>query len=124
MSKHTEEIEALIVERCSVWQSRLGLDHWLIELVFLDTNHPDDTDDGQRTPAECKPSWAHLRATIDWYIPTIASYEDDYLDQLALHEMAHVLLASEQDCIKPSCAQQMELATEMVARALRKAYLP
>lgn len=99
------------------WQQRLGLSHYLIEIVYLDAyRDPEDTADV--TPAECVAQWAGLRALIKVYLPMVAGYTASKLEHLMVHELSHVLLAPEQDMLKPSQAGQMELATESVARAL------
>jgi hypothetical protein len=115
------QLEEHVLACCEKWQLLLSLSDWDVRCSFHDGNHADD-DEGPATVAECKPLWQHLRADIEWYLPTVATLADDQIDQRALHEMVHVLLSAEQANMKPSEADRMELSTEMVTRALWKAW--
>lgn len=49
-------------------------------------------EDGE-TAARTLSSWQYKSATITWFLPHIAKYDDDTIEQCVVHEFAHVLLS-------------------------------
>ncbi len=109
-----------IEERTPLWQTRLGLDHFDVETVFVEAYATDD--DASLSCAEALTEWQYLRATIKWYLPAAAALSLGEIEKRLVHELTHVLLCPTQDVTPSKYDQQVELATEMTARALYKAY--
>lgn len=110
-------VQALIERIGPLWQEAMGLGHYDIRHKFLDAVHNEDEVDNQTT-CETQGRWQYLYARLLWNLPTMARQSDEDLEWILVHEYGHVLLLSEQSCILAKDAEKMELATEMVARAL------
>ncbi len=67
-------------------------------------------------------SWQYKAATITWYLPHIAKYDDDTIERCVVHEFAHVLLSGlAQNMIHDdeTMANQInEYTTEVVTSAI------
>ena len=128
------------IERLApIWQTRMGLDHWTIEHVFLDSLVGDDDGTDFVTTATTEGRWQYGQAKIKWYEPSAVRHDDDELERILVHELCHVLLMCEQTLIDARFAgdaardrftdqehqllidrnyEHLEMATEMTARAV------
>lgn len=126
-------------EFTETWQPILGLGHFTIETVFLDSYYGDDGEEDFKVTAVTESRWQYLQARIKWYLPSAARHGRDEIERIVVHELTHVLLAPEQTLIDSRLEQaaedeamtdseygqlqaawydRLELATEMVTRAL------
>lgn len=131
-----DEIEFLVTDRSPTWQNRLGLDHVEIEHVFLDSFFGDDGEEDFKITAVCETRWNYLEAKIKWFLPSAVRHLPGTLEQVLVHELCHVLLSAEQGIVATMEAlatpeavaaagvaqEKIELCTEMVARAIWRAW--
>lgn len=72
--------------------------------------------------AHTNSSWQYKSAIITWYLPHIAKYDDEVIEQTVVHEFAHVLLSGlAQNMIhddEQMAKQVNEYTTELVANAV------
>ena len=135
----TDRVASFISKKAPVWQTRMGLDHWHIEHVFLDSYHGDDGEEDFKVTAITESRWQYMQARVKWYLPSAARHDNDELEKVLVHELSHVLLAPEQalidtkthhdvsnvsllateaDALWERNYEHLELATEMVTRAV------
>lgn len=135
----TDRVSAFITKKAALWQTRMGLDHWEIDHVFLDTFYGDDGDEDFKVTAITESRWQYMQAKIKWYMPSAVRHDDDELEKVLVHELCHVLLAPEQalvdtkthhsvsssqftgfeaDALWERNYENLELATEMTTRAV------
>lgn len=134
-----QRVEATITKQAHRWQQRLGLSHWDITHVFLDSFDDDQSSDDYKTTAITEARWQYLQARIKWFLPSAARHDDAELEKILVHELCHVLLAPEQQLVDTSIDhgsahnqyssvendalaarnyECLELATEMATRAI------
>lgn len=139
-----DRIEGAIKKMAPKWQKRLGLDHWEIRHVFIDSFDDDQSSDDYKTTAITETRWQYLQAKIKWFLPSAARHSDLELEKVLVHELVHVLLAPEQqlvdtaidhstathpytasdhDALSARNYELLELSTESVTRALLTAWL-
>lgn len=140
MSKNpTDRVVSLISRKSGLWQARMGLTHWEIEQVFLDSFYGDDGEEDFKVTAITESRWQYMQARIKWYLPSAVRHSDDELEKVLVHELCHVLLAPEQalidtkthhdvthsqmlgseaDALWERNYEHLELATEMATRAI------
>ena len=137
--KPTDRVSAFISKKAPLWQRRMGLDHWDIEHVFLDSFYGDDGEEDFKVTAITESRWQYMQARIKWYLPSAVRHGDAELEKVLVHELSHVLLAPEQalvdtkthhdtsntsllateaDALWERNYEHLELATEMVTRAV------
>jgi hypothetical protein len=142
--KQFEPVVDRIRALAPLWQERMGLAHFEIEHVFLDSldGEPGDGSDFHTT-AVCEVRWQYLEAKIKWYLPSAVRHDPERLEETLVHELCHVLLAPEQSLLDVKLDQlardesgsdtealidqffeRLELSTEMVARALFRVWGP
>jgi hypothetical protein len=120
------------------WQALMGLDHFNISHVFLDSFFGDDGEEDFKVTATTEVRWNYLEAKIKWYLPSAIRHDEEHLKGILVHELCHVLLAAEQGLIDTKLSlkaeesmtageyevlqemfyERMELATEQVARVI------
>lgn len=140
MSKSpTERVSNFISRKAPLWQRRMGLDHWDIEHVFLDSFYGDDGEEDFKVTAVTESRWQYMQARIKWYLPSAVRHGNEELEKVLVHELCHVLLAPEQalidtkthhditrnqmvgtdvDALWERNYENLELATEMTTRAV------
>jgi hypothetical protein len=111
-------VETTIARLAPVWQKRIGLAHFDITHVFLDSYYGDDGEEDFKVTAVTESRWQYLQAKIKWYLPSAVRHDAARLEEILVHELCHVLLAPEQTHMKARHSEHLELATEMVARAV------
>lgn len=136
MSAHYIHVEKFITRRARVWIPRMGLSHWEIRQVFLDS--VDETEGEYATTAETIARWSYLQAKIKWYLPNAVRRTDRQLEETLVHELCHVVLSPEQTLVIDRLVEgsdgteqdkahglmmdRVELSTEQMTRALVRAY--
>lgn len=134
-----ERVENLIIRLAPKWQKRMGLTHWEINHVFIDSFYEDDGQEDFKVTAITESRWQYMQARIKWYVPSASRHDDEELEKTLVHELCHVLLAPEQALIDTKTShdtyhshflgsdadalwernyEHLELATEMVTRAV------
>lgn len=137
-----QRVEALINRRGPIWQDRMGLGHFEIGNVFLDS-FDGEAGDGTdfAVTAVCEVRWNYQQAKVKWYLPSAVRHSDEELESTLVHEYSHVLLAPEQALIdielekaarqergedfEPLVQQfyeRLEMATENTARAIMRGW--
>jgi hypothetical protein len=138
-TKPNDRIIKKINELAPIWQTRLCLNHWDIEHVYIDNYYGDDTGEDNKVTATTHAQWQYLDAKIKWYLPSAVRHDDETLEKILVHELAHVLLAPEQTLIDTEIIhssahgnysetqtnalvernyEHIELSTEMVTKAI------
>jgi len=138
-----ERVQRAVERHATTWQKRLGLGHWEIRHVFLDTFDDDQNADDYKTTAITECRWQYLQAKIKWFLPSAARHDDLELEKVLVHELVHVLLAPEQSLVDTAIDHStashpyttadhealsarnyelLELSTELVTRALWNAW--
>jgi len=141
--KPQDRVTKLIKELAPIWQTRLGLDHWEIEHVYLDAYYTDDNGEDFKVTATTESRWQYMQGIIKWYLPSAVRHDDQTLEKVLVHELVHILLAPEQTLIDTEIVhtsahgnytetqsnalsernyEHIELATEMTTKALLNAY--
>lgn len=98
---------------------RMGLPAWLNIVVGWDYNHSEE-----RVACETNADWEYRQVSFKWNLPLVASLTDDDLNETAVHELIHALIAPLWDCLtdkqqaKKHTGKLNELATENVARVI------
>lgn len=138
-----KRVEQTITRAATVWQKRLGLGHWEIRHVFIDSFDDDQSNDDYKTTAITETRWQYLQAKIKWFLPSAARHDDAELERVLVHELVHVMLAPEQSLVDTAIDHStashpytaadhealsarnyelLELSTETVTRALCNAW--
>lgn len=102
------------MELAAKWEPLLDLPGVAVQHKFIPTPRDDDNECAADTSAK----WHYRIATIRWFLPTCLTMSDRGLEEVLVHEYAHVLMAALDDRIKPGSDEHVEHATESVARAL------
>lgn len=135
-------IEAFVRSKAYEWQERMGLTHFEIEHVFLDSYFGDDGEEDFKITAATEVRWNYMQAKIKWYLPSCVRHNNEHLEKTLVHELCHVLLAPEQalvdakveeersdlttsdsNALEARYYERMELATEMTTRAIWRTWL-
>lgn len=134
-----DRVISLVNRKAKLWQSRMGLDHWEINHVFIDSFYDDESGEDFKVTAITESRWQYMQGKIKWYIPSAVRHADDELEKILVHELCHILLAPEQALVDTSTQnnitlgqyidseanalwernyEHLELATELTARAI------
>lgn len=100
------------------WHQTLGLNWWRLKYEFKREKSEKDSDDDKdwATTARCIASPNYLDATIIFYLPEIATMDDNELEETVLHEMMHVFLS-------PMSTKEKDDEEERVATTLARAFI-
>lgn len=72
------------------WSVPCGLTWWKdMQLEYVNAPNADDI----RTTASATSSWEYRFATLTFYMPKIAELDDEELEDVLVHEIAHLLVA-------------------------------
>lgn len=97
------------------WFKVMGLGWFRVDMEW---SREPDGETGARTYSQ----WQYRSATITWFLPHLAKYDDDVVEHTVIHEFCHVLLSplaqTQQDDGNGSGNQINEYATETVASAM------
>lgn len=98
------------------WFKTVGLGWFRVDMEWCRET------DGE-TAARTHSSWQYKTATITWYLPHLAKYEDDTVEETVVHELCHVLLSglaqNQIDNDNQLSDQINEYTTSLVAAALK-----
>lgn len=93
--------------------------HWIdLHLYRVDSRGDEDDD----TAADTVTKWQYRHASIRVYTGTVANHSDEELEDILVHELAHVLIASMETAVPSKHTDRCEYAVENVARALLDAH--
>lgn len=139
--KHYDRVRETIRRLSPIWEGRMGLSHFEIQHVFLDSQYGEASSDDFLITAVAETRWNYLMAKIKWYLPSAVRHSESELEGTLVHELSHVLLAPEQalldvkldlaradlhgeefDQIQALMYERMEMATEYAARAILNAW--
>lgn len=96
------------------WVKLLKLDWIDITLVRNDGCHAENEDVAADTTAK----WQYRQAMIRAYLAAMATSTDAEIENIMVHELAHVLVNPMEDKVLSKYEDQCEMAVENVARAL------
>lgn len=132
--KAYDDIQRIVKATNDIWCERLGISHWEIRQVYLDSYYGDDGEEDFKITACTETRWQYEQAKIKWFLPSAVRHSLPYIEFVLVHELCHIVLAAEQgipDSLPSpnedwSAAQRekIELGTEKVARAIWRAYHP
>lgn len=76
------------------------------------------TDD--RVACTTKTDWEYRQAALQWNLPTVARLTDKDIEDIAVHEFIHVLMAPLDEFLpdKPHVSKLGEFVTESIARVI------
>jgi hypothetical protein len=135
----TDRVINAVNKNASKWQRRMGLMHWDIEHVFIDSYYDDSSGEDFKVTAITESRWQYMQARIKWYLPSAVRHNNEELEKVLVHELCHVLLAPEQALIDTKTTndlyhshslgsdadalwernyEHLELATEMTTKAI------
>jgi hypothetical protein len=135
----TDRVISSVSKNANKWQRRMGLMHWDIEHVFIDSYYDDSSGEDFKVTAITESRWQYMQARIKWYLPSAVRHSNDELEKVLVHELCHVLLAPEQALIDTKTTndlyhshslgsdadalwernyEHLELATEMATKAI------
>lgn len=100
----------------SKWIKVLGMDFHYIQ-VSWERNKDDDR---KHTMACTQADWQYRQMYLYFFLPKIADLPDHQIDNLVLHELAHMIVRSAYTVEEYS--EKVEYAVENVARAIEDAY--
>lgn len=111
-AKQKKRIEKLTEK----WHDPMGLSWFHIDTVW-DRARDDDV---PATAAKTSTSWQYRNATITWFLPACADNDDDFMENIVVHEFVHILVAPMVVVNKEEDLPiQHEYATECIARAIQ-----
>lgn len=111
MSPKHEKLQNEIIGTTRLYQQVMGLGHIAI-------NHYFNTQELSENVAECNPLWEYQTADITWFLK---GHEDMDVVNVAVHELAHVLLAPIQEHVPKKHEKISEWVTESLAKAIIRA---
>jgi len=97
------------------WTPRLGLDRWNLLANWHWANRKAIASH-QLIGAEASPSWPYMTGVIDFYLPDLAQYDPDDLEEVVVHELVHFVTA-EGWTNDDACNQNQERVVTELARA-------
>jgi Zn-dependent protease with chaperone function len=108
----------MIAERV---QADMHMEFWDIEHQFHDGVYEDhlQEDEYSTTMACTVTRWPYRLARIQWFLGTVARCDDDNVEDVMEHELAHVLLGPMHAAMKTGKEDQEEMATENVAKVIK-----
>lgn len=89
--KEVREQERRVRPLLKKWIKIMGLQNWDLS-IELDPGIIDPGDKALAFGAECEPNYEYESATIRFSVPEIATYTDEGLETLIIHELQHCLL--------------------------------
>lgn len=99
------------------WIGPSGFKWWQINLEY---SRQFDSDDHEQhaysTTATTHVRWPYHKADITFYMPVVAETDDNELENVFVHELAHLLIAPVID--EDTDQEKHEYATECIAKAL------
>ncbi len=86
----TKRIKTLITESIKKWKKLLYLEHWELNVTFIDDPDLD-------CYASCTPEYFALRAEIEFNLNEL---DEKDIESVVIHELLHVLLAPMENIIE------------------------
>lgn len=96
------------------WFNTLGLGWYRVDINWDRAKSEDAPDEAAITSCQ----WQYRTASITYRLPVIAELDDDKLENVVVHEFAHILTGAMVQNAPESNDQLKEYGTECVTRAL------
>ncbi len=108
--EQAEDLESSVGRWAEYWKDRLSLWGWEMG-IFVEHEDVDDFDDA---PAyvDCL-HWEYLKANLHFNGDLLRAAPDEYVKQIVLHEMLHIVLA-EMECEMPKHEERVVTLLERV----------
>lgn len=116
-----DRVRETVLKASALWVPIMGLTAWSIRHVFLESFDWGDAPDDFKTTASAEARWNYEQAKVKWLLPSAVRHSDAELERTVVHELMHIVLAPEQEHVKVSKWENIELATERAAKALLRA---
>lgn len=93
-----EAQKARIQKLLDLWLTPLGLRWWSITVIYDRDLEPSsqtvETDSNSCVYMHVTTHWEYIFATVTVYVHAIQDVDDDELERMFLHEMAHIMLSA------------------------------
>lgn len=106
-----EKLQNEIIGTTTLFQQVMNLGHIAISHTF-------NTHELSETVAECNTLWEYQSADITWYLK---GHEDMDVENVAVHELTHIILAPIQEHVPRKHEKISEWVTESIAKAIIRA---
>lgn len=93
------------------WQTTMDLGHFTIGTYF--------SDEESENIAEVVTSWEYRQAAIIWFSKNVKELSDEELDDAAIHELSHIIVAPMSDHLPEEHHKLEEFVVESIAKAIR-----
>lgn len=98
-------LQAKIQGWIDAWADRMWLNWWDVHIVWYRGDIPDSNREavppGRKALMDCTPDYRYFEATIRVNLERALDFGDDYLENVVIHELAHIVLNEMRDW-KPS----------------------
>jgi hypothetical protein len=84
------EVKKIVDDKAKWYIHYFGLGNWSGKIVFSEAIKEDRW--GFVTHAETSADWKYLRFTITVFVKALVDYDEDYLEEVVVHELMHVFL--------------------------------
>ena len=74
------------------WEHALGLKHWFIDYLYVESDFKTDGEPTPDTLATCTADWRYKKATISYNMAKVAEATDAWLEQTFVHEHMHMFV--------------------------------
>lgn len=89
-----DRIQAKLARSTREWMTRLGLNHWRVDVEYVRGTLPGcSNDEDRQVLGDSTYDWRYLIARIRWNVPAALGYDDARIEECVVHELAHILLA-------------------------------
>ena len=72
------------------WVKPVGLGWWRWDFAWRRERHAGDETENTSTPFTIDPLWEYGRVKLTAYLPTVAEWDDEELEEAFCHELGHV----------------------------------
>lgn len=113
--KEYEAQKARVKKFIDKWYKAMGLDWFHVDMAW----ERERREDRPATVAVTTTTWQYRNAYINWYMPAVVDNDDDFLENIVVHEFVHILVAPLMSVTdQEDLPNHHEYATECIARAL------
>lgn len=102
------------------WRPRMFLDGWSIDNGYHDEPVGQSSSADYETVAVTSCKWQYKHATINWYVPALARFSPERLEETVVHELCHIVTDEMQEPDHPSYAKHAERVVTDLARGFLK----
>lgn len=120
MEKKLKEQKKRVKAVLDKWMGPLGLGWWRIDILWSEEECLDEK--GWKAPFRIVHRWEYRLAELTVYLPMLEGISDVDLEELVVHELAHLFLAEVEDRTERTEAD-MRQHVEHATHSLSKAFL-